>query len=105
MAHQKNIKMKAQVAELRQEPSAMTEMQLKMAELEQIIYDQSNIINNLLKVTSRVSDSMPKDAEISNCLSSPINNVLTNDIQLVVNKLRDNLSTLSTITEILNNAI
>lgn len=97
--------MKAQITELKQEPSPMTDMQLKMQELEQIIYDQSNIINHLLKVTSRVSDSMPKDAEISNCLSSPINNVLTNDIQLVIDKLRDNLSTLSTITQILNNAI
>lgn len=97
--------MKAQVTEVRQEPSAMTEMQFKIKELEEIIYDQSNIINNLLKVTSRVSNSMPKDAEISNCLSSPIINILTNDTQLIIDKLRDNLSTLSTINEILNNAI
>lgn len=83
----------------------MTIIELRMSELYNIIYEQSMLINSLIQISSKVSNEISCDSTIGTSLNSPCTNILTIDLQLVTDKLRDNLYTLSCINEILHKTI
>lgn len=70
-------------------------------DLQEIIFEQSTHINELLKIVSRITSEIQPNTEIPTSTSEPVNGILTNDLTLYVEKFKSNTEVIKQIVAVL----